>query len=250
MISTLQRANVFGRGDVRVECTAACRVGAMNNATSDSSLNDSCWRYWATASARSLVCQPPSVITEKMLETYTNDVLGFGSNVKSGRLDGSNVEVSQISTSSSEELMVRSKPLIVAIPALKAPQTTPTSDCQSSALVLSDGSENIPCGCLERTKRRADSSRSHCGYSLFATSDRQSSSPLGQRRVRRRTLKLHCRLLPKWGEGIQSIESGSESRIKIFGRLKRQGCYVLESRQAISNAELFSSELFHPSFVD
>jgi hypothetical protein len=110
--------------------------------------------------------------------------------------------------------------------------------------------QNVPCGCLGRTKRRADSSRSHCGYSLFATSDHQSSSPLGQRRVRWRTLKLHCRLLPKWGEGIQSIESGSESRIKIFGRLERQGCYVLESRQAISNAELFSSGLFHPSVVD
>jgi hypothetical protein len=54
---------------------------------------------------------------ENTQETYTDDVLGFGSNVKSGKAIGSNVEVSQISTSSSEELMVRSKPLIVAIPA-------------------------------------------------------------------------------------------------------------------------------------
>jgi hypothetical protein len=78
---------------------------------------------------------------ENPQETYTNDVLGFGSNVKSGGVNGSNVEVSQISTSSSEKFMVRSKPLIALIPALKALQTTPTSDHQSHPLALSDGSE-------------------------------------------------------------------------------------------------------------
>lgn len=83
---------------------------------------------------------------ENTQETYTNDVLGFGSNVKSGKAIGSNVEVSQISTSSSEELMVRSKPLIALIPALKALQTTPASDHQSPPLDCQMDQKTYPAG--------------------------------------------------------------------------------------------------------